>query len=370
MREAARFYVELRRLGLMVDTLDVGGGLGVDYEGTRSRSFCSMNYGLREYARSIVRTVQEVCTDAGEPEPDIISESGRALTAHHAVLIANVVDQEVIHPHGISKLGDDAPAVLLEMQDLMNELSDRGPLESLHEARTLLSEAHSHYAEGRLNLDQRARAEQMFYAALQAIGPLLDTDIRAQREALDSLREQLSAKYFCNFSVFQSMPDAWAIDQVFPILPLHRLQQRPQIRARLCDLTCDSDGRLDRYVDREGLTPTLALHPLESDAPYLLGFFMVGAYQEILGDMHNLFGDTNAVNVVLDADAENGWRLEQAEHGDRADELLQYVHISPEHLITRYKEKVAASTIPEVERAAMMNELEEGLRGYTYLGSD
>ncbi|MGB0956813.1 MAG: arginine decarboxylase, partial [Panacagrimonas sp.] len=276
----------------------------------------------------------------------------------------------VIHPQGISKLGDDAPAVLLEMQDLMNELSDRGPLESLHEARTLLSEAHSHYAEGRLNLDQRARAEQMFYAALQAIGPLLDTDIRAQREALDSLREQLSAKYFCNFSVFQSMPDAWAIDQVFPILPLHRLQQRPQIRARLCDLTCDSDGRLDRYVDREGLTPTLALHPLESDAPYLLGFFMVGAYQEILGDMHNLFGDTNAVNVVLDADAENGWRLEQAEHGDRADELLQYVHISPEHLITRYKEKVAASTIPEVERAAMMNELEEGLRGYTYLGSD
>jgi arginine decarboxylase len=167
--------------------------------------------------------------------------------------------------------------------------------------------------------------------------------------------------------VFQSVPDAWAIDQVFPILPIHRLDEMPAERARLCDLTCDSDGRLDQYVDREGLMPTLALHALQPDQRYLLGFFMVGAYQEILGDMHNLFGDTNAVDVVLDAGAPQGWRLEGAEFGDRTDELLRYVHLAPEKLAQAYRRKVAASDIPAAQRAALLAELEAGLAGYTYL---
>lgn len=367
MREAARFYVELRRLGAPIDVVDVGGGLGVDYEGTRSRSHCSMNYSLREYARSIVRTLQEICAEAGEPEPQLISESGRALTAHHAVLIANVVDSEVIGTPVLAKPADAAPAVVHELFDALNEIAERGPLESLHEADTLLAEAHAHYAEGKLSLAERAWCEQCCHAIARAVMPLLDGSIRAHRDALEMLRERLSSKYFCNFSVFQSVPDAWAIDQVFPILPIHRLDEAPTERARLCDLTCDSDGRLDSYVDREGITPTLALHALREDEPYLLGFFMVGAYQEILGDMHNLFGDTNAVNVVLDPAAPGGWRLDDPEYGDRTDELLRYVHVAPEDLTESYRRKFAASALPAEARASLLAELEAGLSGYTYL---
>jgi arginine decarboxylase len=367
MREAARFYVELRRLGAPVDVVDVGGGLGVDYEGTRSRSYCSMNYSVREYARSIVRTLQEVCAESGEPEPNLISESGRALTAHHAVLIANVVDQEIIGEGAVVSPASDAAPVLHELHELLAEVAERGPLESLFEARTLLSEAHAHYAEGKLSLRERAQAEQTYYAVSRAVMGLLDPDIRAHREALDELREKLSAKYFCNFSVFQSVPDSWAIDQVFPIMPIHRLAERPDQRTRLCDLTCDSDGRLDAYVDREGLTPTLALHALRGAEPYLLGIFMVGAYQEILGDIHNLFGDTNAVNVVLDATSPQGWKLDAPEHGDRTDELLRYVHLAPEELARSYARKFEASAIPPVQRASLLAELEAGLSGYTYL---
>ena len=368
MREAARFYVELRRLGAPITVVDVGGGLGVDYEGTRSRSHCSMNYGLREYARSIVRTLQEVCSESGEPVPDLISESGRALTAHHAVLIANVVDSEVIPESALEAPAEEAAPVLHELWDCLHEIVERGPLESLHEADALLAEAHAQYAEGKLSLAGRAWAEQATHATARAVIPLLDAGVRAHREALELLRERLSAKYFCNFSVFQSVPDAWAIDQVFPILPIHRLDEAPELRARLCDLTCDSDGRLDSYVDREGLTPTLALHPLRPGEPYLLGFFMVGAYQEILGDMHNLFGDTNAVNVVLDPAAPEGWRLDDPEQGDRTDELLRYVHLAPEELAQSYRRKLAASRLPAGEQATLLAELEAGLSGYTYLG--
>jgi arginine decarboxylase len=367
LREAARFYVELKRLGAPVDVLDVGGGLGVDYEGTRSRSYCSMNYSVREYARTIVRTVQAVCEEAGLLVPDLISESGRALTAHHAVLIADVVDAEVLSEAPLPPLAEDAPPLLLEFRDLLAEIAERGPLESLYESGTLLAEAHALYTDGRLSLADRAWAERAQVAVARALIPLLDPGIRAHREALEKLQERLSAQYFCNFSVFQSVPDAWAIDQVFPILPIHRLDEPPTQRTRLCDLTCDSDGRLDAYVDREGVMPTLALHPLRPGERYLLGFFMVGAYQEILGDMHNLFGDTNAVNVVLDAKSPEGWTLEGAEHGDRTDELLRYVHLAPEQLAQSYRRKFAASDIPAPQRAALLAELEAGLTGYTYL---
>ncbi|MFP5358187.1 MAG: biosynthetic arginine decarboxylase [Gammaproteobacteria bacterium] len=368
LREAARFYVELRRLGAPVDVLDVGGGLGVDYEGTRSRSYCSMNYSVREYARTIVRTVQEICQEAGLPEPDLISESGRALTAHHAVLITSVIDAEIIPPTPPATPGDDAPGVLHELHTLLAEAGSRGPLESLYEAGSLLGEAHGLYTEGRLSLPQRANAEQAYYAISRAVIPQLDPEIRVHRDLLEQLSEKLSAKYFCNFSVFQSVPDAWAIDQVFPILPIHRLDEAPQLRARLCDLTCDSDGRLDRYVDRTGLMPTLALHALRPGEPYLIGLFMVGAYQEILGDMHNLFGDTHAVNVVLDDTG--GWQLQGAERGDRTDELLRYVHLAPEELAASYRRKLDASGLPAAERQALLAELEAGLTGYTYLTGD
>ncbi len=364
MREAARFYAELRALGAPVDTVDVGGGLGVDYEGTRSRSSCSMNYSQREYARNIVRTLQEVCTETGQPEPNLISESGRALTAHHAVLVTGVIDYEAAPAAVPLPPAAEHPAILHQLHSLLGEAASRGPLECLHDAVSLLGEAQSQYTHGVLSLPQRAYAEQTYFAVCRDTVPRLDPAIRSHREALDELREKLADKYFCNFSVFQSMPDAWAIDQVFPILPIHRLDERPGLRATLCDLTCDSDGRIDQYVDRGGLEPTLPAHALQAGQPYLLGFFMVGAYQEILGDMHNLFGDTNAVNVVLDGDS---WKLEGAEHGDRTDELLRYVHFAPEELAQAYRKKFALAELPPAQRAALLAELEAGLSGYTYL---
>ena len=375
MREAARFYIELRKLGAPIDTLDVGGGLGVDYEGTGTRSYCSINYTLTEYARTILQTLKTVCAEAGQPVPAVISESGRALTAHHAVLIADVVDSELrgVAPPTPLDGGPTTPAVLQELAAVLAGRAGRGPLERLHEAAAAFAEAQAAYTSGALSLVERSWAEQAYYAICQRVAESdLDPTIRAHREAADDLRTRLAAKYFCNFSIFQSTPDAWAIDQVFPIAPIHRLDEAPSLRAMLCDLTCDSDGRINSYVDREGLQPTLAVHALKEAAadgrekPYWLGFFMVGAYQEILGDMHNLFGDTNAINVVLDADAPDGWRLDEPEHGDRTDELLRYVHVPPDMLAQTYRRKLAAAGLPEAERTRLLAELEAGLTGYTY----
>lgn len=366
LQEAARFYVELRRHGAPVDTVDVGGGLGVDYDGTRSRSFCSMNYSLREYARNIFRTLQEICDDAEQPVPNVVSESGRALTAHHAVLITSVIDHDTVPPVSIRQPPPDGPAVLRELHLLLDQVAEE-PLESLHDAAHILAEAQSQYIHGLLSLEGRAFAEDTYYAVARATLPHLDPAVRAQREAIDELREKLSSKYFCNFSVFQSVPDAWAIDQVFPIVPIHRLNEPPDLRVRVCDLTCDSDGKINRYVDREGLVPTLALHRLRDSEPYWLGVFMVGAYQEILGDMHNLFGDTNAVNVILDESTAEGWRLDGAEAGDSTTDLLRYVHLAPEKLASSYRRKADAANLTTSERTKLLAELESGLSGYTYL---
>ncbi len=364
MREASRFYVELRALGAGIDVVDVGGGLGVDYEGTRSRSYCSMNYSMREYALNIVHTLQEVCRESKQPEPQLISESGRALTAHHAVLITSVVDQEVIADLKPVPPAKEDPAALHELHAAYTSLATRPPLECLHDAGESLAEAQALYVQGQLSVTQRAHAEQCYFAVCRAVTPKLDGSVRSHREALEALREKLAEKYFCNFSVFQSVPDVWGIDQVFPILPIHRLDEKPTLRATLCDLTCDSDGRIDHYVDRGGVETTLPVHALKPGEPYLLGIFLTGAYQEILGDMHNLFGDTNAVNVVIDGDS---WKLEEPEHGDRTDELLRYVHLAPEQLAQTYRRKIAQTNLPAAERTALLAELEAGLSGYTYL---
>jgi arginine decarboxylase len=365
MREAARYYAELRQLGAPLDCVDVGGGLGVDYEGTRSRSYCSMNYSVPEYALNIVRTLAEVCREHDLPQPDIISESGRALTAHHAVLVTEVIDHESAPDITPAEPVADAPAVLHELWAAYANPRARAAVECYHDAINGLHEAQSLYTHGSLDVAQRAWAEQVYYAICRKIVPQLDSSSRAHRELLDELREKLADKYFCNFSVFQSVPDVWAIDQIFPILPIHRLDEEPDTRISLCDLTCDSDGRIDQYVDSEGLDSTLPAHRLKQGERYLLGIFMVGAYQEILGDMHNLFGDTNAVNVELTG--EGGWKLLGAEAGDRADELLRYVHLEPEELLASYRRKLALAQLPAAQAAVCLLELEAGLTGYTYL---
>lgn len=364
--EVGRYYAELRRLGAPLSHVDVGGGLGVDYEGAASRSHCSMNYGIQEYANNVVASLSEICEQRALPHPNIITESGRALTAHHAVLISNVIDHERLPCGSVAaEPAASDPYILRNLWSVHQQVTRGTEVEAYHDAAYLLGEAQGMYIHGILSLEQRAEAEQLYHAIGRKVRSLLNPAIRSHRELLDELNDKLAEKFFLNFSVFQSIPDVWALDQVFPIVPLHRLGECPISRAVLQDLTCDSDGRIDYYVSGEGIENTLPLPPYRAGEPYLLGIFLVGAYQEILGDMHNLFGDTNAVNVELDADG--GHHLSEPEHGDSVADLLTYVHIQPESLLTVYRERIAAADLSDVQRGTYLSTLEAGLGGYTYL---
>ena len=367
MREAARYYAEFRAIGADIRVLNVGGGLGVDYEGTRSRSFCSMNYSVEEYAHNIVHALTDICAEKKLPHPDIVTESGRAMTAHHAVLITNVVDTESAPgADSVPKATENEPAIIRDLWQTFATLSDRSVVEAYHDAAYRLTEAQSMFSHGVLTLAQRARAEQIYFAICWKVRELLQPASRTHREILDELNEKLADKYFCNFSLFQSMPDAWAIDQIFPVVPLNRLNEPPTRRAVLQDITCDSDGRLDLYVDGEGVDSTLPLHPLRENEPYLLGIFLIGAYQEILGDMHNLFGDTDSIHVELKPDG--GYQLSQAQQGDTVDSVLRYVHFNADDLLASYRAKIErATSISAKNRETYLAELAEGLKGYTYL---
>ncbi len=365
MREAARYFAELRRMGAPIACVDVGGGLGVDYEGTRSRSFCSLNYSIEEYAHNIVHTLWEACEAEGLPHPDIVTESGRAMTAHHAVLVTDVIDVDGVPADDMPAAPDaQAPVILRDLWRGYAEGGGRSPLEVYHDACHWLGEAQTMYTHGLLTLGQRAEAERLYHATCRAVVPRLDPRVRAHREVLDALREKLAGKLFANLSLFQSMPDIWAIDQIFPILPLHRLDEPLSERAVLQDLTCDSDGAIHLYVDRDGVESTLPVPTWRAGEPLLLGVFMVGAYQEILGDMHNLFGDTDAVNVVLDGD---GWRLSEPVNGESVEAVLRHVHFEERDLLQAYRRRVGATDLDADTRAACLRELEAGLQGYTYL---
>lgn len=366
MRECARYYSELRALGVPLDTVDVGGGLGVDYEGTRSRSFCSMNYSLQEYANNIVYTLEEICKENDLPHPQIITESGRAMVAHHAVLIVNVIDVErAIPSDNIVPVKEDDTAVLRELWDGYSNISERSASEVYHDACHWMGEVHSMYNLGIVSLAERARAEQIYLATCIKVRELLKHSVRSHREVLDEINEKLADKYFCNFSLFQSLPDAWAIDQIFPIMPLARLDEKPSHRGVLQDITCDSDGRVDNYIDGEGVETTLPLVPYQPGKPYLLGIFLAGAYQEILGDMHNLFGDTHSVNVELLPD--EGYQLRHPVKGDLVESVLRYVQFDSRELLTSYREQFERAKLSPKESAEYLETLIEGLQGYTYL---
>lgn len=365
MNEVARYYSELRRLGAPIHKVDVGGGLGVDYEGTRSRSSCSMNYSVQEYANDVVHALWDICVANKLPHPDIITESGRAMTAHHAVLITDVIDYEsVVDTRNLSAPLPEDPLVLRDMWQTLQALSTRSTLEAYHDAVHWLAEAQAMYTHGILTLEQRAKIEQMYFAICQRVQATLQASTRAHREVLDELNEKMADKFFCNMSVFQSIPDSWAIDQIFPIVPLHRLDEAPTRRAMLQDLTCDSDGAVEAYVDRDTVETTLSVHEFRPGEPYLFGIFMVGAYQEILGDLHNLFGDTHSINLEFTAD---GYRLVEPEEGDTVQEVLRYVHYSPEELSRRYREKTQRANVSEAQKRDYLRELDAGLQGYTYL---
>lgn len=370
MQECARFYAELHALGVAIDTVDVGGGLGIDYEGTHSRSSCSINYSVQGYANNIVRALLDICIAHDLPHPHILSESGRALTAHHAMLVTNIIDTEQVPESlDINQPATDSPRVLHDLWDgyaqLLDASSSHAAIEVWHDTVHWLQEAQNLFSHGMLTLAQRAEAEAIYFAICRKIQALLVESQRMHHDVLERVNEKLADKYFVNFSLFQSIPDVWAIDQIFPVMPLQRLNEAPVRRAVLEDITCDSDGRIDGYVDSEGIETSLPVHAVNPNEEYLLGIFLVGAYQEILGDMHNLFGDTDSINVSLRDDG--SYQYSQPLQGDTVDSVLRYVHFNPDDLLEQYRAKLEQTELSEMQQQQYWEELGAGLHGYTYL---
>ncbi|ANI17662.1 arginine decarboxylase [Pseudomonas citronellolis] len=367
-KEAIRYYGELRGLGLPVDHVDVGGGLGVDYDGTHSRNASSINYDIDDYAGVVVGMLKEFCDAQGLPHPHIFSESGRALTAHHAVLITQVTDVER-HNDELPRITDlaEQPEIVQYLADLLGPTDAEMVTETYWRATHYMSDAASQYAEGKISLAQKALAEQCYFAICRRLHNQLKARQRSHRQVLDELNDKLADKYICNFSVFQSLPDTWAIGQVLPILPIHRLGEEPDRRAVLQDLTCDSDGKITQYVDEQSIETSLPVHDVKEGEDYLIGVFLVGAYQEILGDMHNLFGDTDSVNVYQNADG--SFHHAGIETHDTIEDMLRYVHLSPEELMTHYRDKVAGAKLTARERTQFLDALRLGLTRSAYLSS-
>ena len=368
LNEAARVYTELAKMGAGLEYLDVGGGLGVDYDGSRTNFESSMNYTLDEYANDVVYHIQSVCDEAGVPHPTIVSESGRAVVAYHSVLVFNVLGVSgFAHESVVTTPNPDWEQPLVDLAETFNSVTARSALEAFHDAQQALDMALSLFAGGYLPLEQRCVAENLFWGILNKLQRLTAT-MGDVPEDLQNLDDVLSDTYFCNFSLFQSIPDSWAIKQLFPVMPIHRLTEKPKVHAVLGDITCDSDGKLDRFVDRRDVKRTLPLHA-PGETPYYLGIFLIGAYQEILGDLHNLFGDTHAVHVSLDDDGTVC--LDTLIKGDTVREVLNYVQFDADALLSKMRTAVElavrAGHLDHEGAGRLLSSYEDGLQGYTYL---
>jgi arginine decarboxylase len=365
LSETAQFLVQLTKLGINIRTIDVGGGLGVDYEGSRTRSECSVNYPLTDYADNVVQILASACAQYNIKMPDIFSESGRALTAHHAVLITNVTEVEKHDVEMPTEEGNEDNC-LHELRNQLSALQHGKPVREIyHDLESAMQDIQDRFNQGSLSLNERAKAEQLKYVICYRLHTEIDPANHSLQALRNELEEILADKVFCNFSIFQSMPDVWAIDQVFPIVPLQRLDEEPDHRAILHDLTCDSDGRIDLYVDQHGIENTLPLHNIKTDERYLLGFCMLGAYQETLGDIHNLFGDTASVNVVHDKDGNIS--LENIFHGENVSQLLYRVEYDPDLIRQRILDRAQDCHLSDNERGELMEELQASLSAYSYL---
>jgi arginine decarboxylase len=367
LREASRIYVELAGLGARMKYLDCGGGLGVDYDGSQTNFHSSVNYTLQEYAADIVSQVAEACNAKGVPHPDIVTESGRALVAHHSVLVYNVLaTNEILVGQTPESVAKDEHPVIQQLWETYDGISRKNFQEAYHDALQIKEEAITAFNLGFLDLKARARVEELFWASCEKILKIV-RDLPYVPDELEGLEKQLTDTYYCNFSLFQSLPDHWAVRQLFPTLPIHRLNKQPSRRGVLADLTCDSDGKIDEFIDLRDVKHFLELHAVNGE-PYLIGTFMVGAYQEILGDLHNLFGDTDAVHVRLDGD---DYRVEHVVEGDSVAEVLSYVQYSKEDLVSRVRRAVEVALrdkrLTMAESGRLMRRYEEGLEGYTYL---
>ncbi len=372
VREAAQVYVNLVRLGAPLGYLDVGGGLGVDYDGSQTNFTSSLNYTLQEYANDVVFGVMEVCDAHEVAHPILVSESGRATVAHHAVLVIDVLGVSEFSVGQLPRvLPADAEPSLRNLFDTYREVSRKNLLEAYHDAITARDECLTLFQLGHLSLEDRGLAESLFWAICQKVLKISRT-LQEVPEELEGLERSLADTYFCNFSVFQSMPDSWAIDQLFPVVPIHRLDEEPANRAVLADITCDSDGKIDHFIDRRDVKDVLELHTYTPGQPYYLGAFLLGAYQEILGDLHNLFGDTNTIHVSLDP--EEDYKIDGVVAGDTVTDVLRYVRYNRDDLVARVRK--AAETALRAKRMTLeesrrlLRSYEEGLSGYTYLEQD
>jgi len=368
VNEAVRVYVDLARAGAGLKYLDVGGGLGIDYDGSQTDFESSVNYTLQEYANDIIYHVQNVCDEVEVAHPTIITECGRAIVAYHSVLVFNVLGVAGMGEADVPpELPPDAEQPLIDLSETYRGLTAKNLLESFHDAQQALDQALNLFSLGYLSLEQRCVAENIYWGILRKIQTLA-RQLDYFPEELEGIDAILSDTYFCNFSLFQSMPDSWAIKQLFPIMPIHRLGEEPARPAVLGDITCDSDGKVDAFIDRRDVKRTLHLHSFDGDH-YYLGAFLLGAYQEILGDLHNLFGDTNAVHVRLGATGEV--ILDSVIKGDTVREVLNYVQFSTDSLVTKLRRDVEAALregrLSYEETGALLHFYEEGLHGYTYL---
>jgi arginine decarboxylase len=366
LQEAARYYAELRAMGVDVTHVDVGGGLGVDYDGSNSTSQASVNYSLQEYANDVVYTLAESCRELELPMPHIISESGRALTAHHALLLLSVIDVESQADNVVPTLQESDHTFLHEMLDDFKHVTTRRVREVYHDATFGKDRSQELFNSGVLSLRERALAEQIYVATITAVARIAQQDREEYSDIIEDLEAILTDRYFCNFSLFQSLPDSWAIDQLFPVMPIHRLNEEPNRRGTIQDVTCDSDGKIERFIGGgRTVKPSLPLHPFNDGEQYILGIFLTGAYQEILGDLHNLFGDTNAVHIRL---SDNGYEVAELVHGDTVTEVLAYVQFRASDLLATFRRKVTAATnITRQEANTFIADYVAGLEGYTYL---
>ena len=365
LQEVARYYAELRSMGVDVTHVDVGGGLGVDYDGSNSTTQASVNYSLQEYANDVVYTLAESCRELELPMPHIISESGRALTAHHALLLLSVIDVESQADAVMPALSDDDHAFLHEMAGDYSAVNARRVREVYHDATFAKDRAQELFNSGVLTLRDRALAEQIYIATLTAVARVAQKDRAEYDDIIADLEATLTDRYFCNFSLFQSLPDSWAIDQLFPVMPIHRLGEEPNRRGTIQDVTCDSDGKIEQFIGGRTPAPSLPLHLFRDDEQYILGIFLTGAYQEILGDLHNLFGDTNAVHIRL---SESGYEVAELVHGDTVTEVLAYVQYRASDMLATFRRKVtAAKGITRQEANSFIADYVAGLEGYTYL---
>jgi len=369
LREASQFYVQLRNLGYEIDFVDIGGGLGVDYDGTRSSgSESSMNYSIQEYVNDSISTLVDACVKNDIPQPNIITESGRSLTAHHSVLVFQVLETTTLPEWEEDEvLPEDAHELVKELYKLWDEMNQPRLIETWHDAQQIREESLDLFSLGHLNLVTRAQVEKLYWSIAREVYQMA-TNMKHAPEELRKISKMLPDKYFCNFSLFQSLPDSWAIDQIFPIVPITRLDEKPNRTATLQDITCDSDGKIDNFINMKNYTYHLPVHSLNKKEPYYIGVFLVGAYQEILGDLHNLFGDTNAVHISVDKD---GYKVEQVIDGETIADVLEYVQYSPKKLVRTVESWVTSAMkegkISVEEGREFLSNYRSGLYGYTYL---